>query len=288
MTTSSTLTVLDHSSDATFRAWGSENNAQLAAIGLVQTADTGQINWTTVTRPGVSTAAGYENWRFADSSIYLKIEYGTGTGAAFPQMWSTEGTGTNGTGSITGQTSTRAIWTATAAIASTVTAYTSRYCHITGAFSCSWKEIGVSATGNQGFIVVGKATDASGATVTNGFQRVRMSAAGGISCQSVRISGTVQTFNDVLSNILVPGDPTGNSTATTGAQQAYQVPMNYPDVLPFAYCCSTFLTEAPRGATFSVNMVGAAAHTFIATGQLGSSAYGQYGAGKYGPNMVYE
>src|SRR4051812_38221933 len=67
--------------DATFRAWGSGIAAQIAAMGLVQTSDTGQINWTTVTRPGINVLAGYEMWRFADSlqatkPVFIRLDYG--------------------------------------------------------------------------------------------------------------------------------------------------------------------------------------------------------------------
>jgi hypothetical protein len=41
--------------------------AQIAAMGLVQTSDTGQINWVTVARPALNTIAGYEIWRFNDA-----------------------------------------------------------------------------------------------------------------------------------------------------------------------------------------------------------------------------
>ena len=38
----------------TFRSWGSTISTQIAAMGMVQTADTGQINWTTVGTPAAA------------------------------------------------------------------------------------------------------------------------------------------------------------------------------------------------------------------------------------------
>lgn len=111
MATSSIALTLDNSSDASFRSWGSAISAALATIGLVQTADTGQINWTTVTRPTANNAAqGYEIWRFDDTlqatrPVYLKIEYGAGgasVAGAAPGLFLTVGSGTNGAGTITG------------------------------------------------------------------------------------------------------------------------------------------------------------------------------------------
>lgn len=94
--------------DATFRTWGSGISAQFAAMGLVQTADTGQINWATVLRPATLTVAGYEIWRFADAlqatkPVFIKIEYRIGSVADRPSLILSVGTGSNGAGTLTGQ-----------------------------------------------------------------------------------------------------------------------------------------------------------------------------------------
>ncbi len=105
---STAVDVSSFTTDAKFRTWGSTISASLAACGLVQTADTGQINWTTVLKPGVATTkAGYEIWRFDDSlqgtaPIFLRIDYGTGSKVDSPQVWFQVGTGSNGAGSVTG------------------------------------------------------------------------------------------------------------------------------------------------------------------------------------------
>lgn len=101
-----------NSSDANFRAWGSYLAARFAAVGLVQTADTGQINWTTVTTPaGINTYQGYEIWRFADAlqataPVYFKIQYGEGSAVDGPGIRIQFGTGSDGAGNLTGTTST--------------------------------------------------------------------------------------------------------------------------------------------------------------------------------------
>jgi hypothetical protein len=96
------------SGDADFRAWGSGLSAQLAAVGLVKTADTGQIDWTTAVRPAASGYSGYEIWRFNDTlqatkPVYIKIEYGGSSTVDRPSFRATIGTGTNGAGILTGQ-----------------------------------------------------------------------------------------------------------------------------------------------------------------------------------------
>lgn len=93
--------------DASFRAWGSAISTLLDDVGLAKTADTGQINWTTVARPtATNTVAGYEI-RVHDSTLgdtYFKIEYRTAgsTTGANASLQVTIGTGSDGAGTITG------------------------------------------------------------------------------------------------------------------------------------------------------------------------------------------
>lgn len=93
--------------DAEFRAWGSMFSGALAAVGMVQTSDTGQINWSTATRAASNTAAGYEIWRMNDAMqsvfpVFIKFEYGSRSTSSVPAVWITVGSGSNGSGSITG------------------------------------------------------------------------------------------------------------------------------------------------------------------------------------------
>lgn len=94
-------------SDADFRTWCQAVHDGLDAAGLVQTADTGQINLSTVSVPGVAnTVAGYEIWRFDDASqatnpVFIKLEYGTGSSTSRPQIKAEAGTGSDGSGAIT-------------------------------------------------------------------------------------------------------------------------------------------------------------------------------------------
>jgi len=99
------------SDDATFRTWGSGIAAQIAAMGLVQTSDTGQINWTTVARPSTFAYAGYEIWRFNDAlqatkPVFIRLDYGIAGVADRPSMIARVATATNGAGTLTGQVGT--------------------------------------------------------------------------------------------------------------------------------------------------------------------------------------
>lgn len=288
MTTLTYTSVVEHSSDATFRAWGSEFDTNLASLGLVQTSDTGQINWVTVTRPGTSTAGGYTIWRFADSSLYLKLEYGTGTATGIPQMWITVGTGSNGSGTITGQTNTRAIWTAQTVIASTVTTYTTYLCLTADAFSVCWKSNASASAYPLGLLVIGKTVDGTGAATTTGFGVIRNSTNGGVpSFQSVRTASTAATYTDGVNFALIVGNP---STSLVGSDlQAYHVWNNVPNIQPWPWCVVYIDSEITKLNTFSVAMVGSTSHTYLAISKMGASPNinGQ-GAGAYALAMLYE
>lgn len=97
----------DITTDAAFRAWAQMIHDGFEAVGLVQTADTGQIDLVTVATPGSNgTYAGYEIWRFDDADqatepIYFKFEYGRGGGANFTALRTSVGLGSNGSGTLT-------------------------------------------------------------------------------------------------------------------------------------------------------------------------------------------
>ncbi len=127
--------------DANFRAWGSYISARMDAVGLTMTADTGQINWTTVLNPGATnTFAGYEIRTFTDSlqasaPVYFKIEYGEGTSADAPCVRVQFGSGSNGTGTLTGNLSTiyySAVSSVTGACIAQGSGGTARFCMVGG------------------------------------------------------------------------------------------------------------------------------------------------------------
>lgn len=97
-----------YTTDAEFRSVIAAFRQAFSDQGLVRTSDTGQIDPTTVVRPGtINTAAGYEIWRFNDalqatSPIFIKLEHGVGPSSTTPSWWITVGTGTDGAGTITG------------------------------------------------------------------------------------------------------------------------------------------------------------------------------------------
>ena len=240
MTTATFTTVVDQSSDAGFRTWVAEMITQMAGVGLVQTSDTGQINTSTVTRAAANThAAGCSTiWHFSDSSLYFKLEFGSAPAATEPQMWVTVGTGSNGTGTITGQTSTRNTICNGGAPVSTSTTYVSYICATTNAFALAWKTNGISNLYPIAYLCVGKTVDGTGAATTTGFGVLRVTGTGTpLSFQSVRIAATAATYTDTglaAPCMVIPGNPSSSTTAG-GNFQAYDLFMNVPDVVPFVW-----------------------------------------------------
>lgn len=100
------------SDDATFRACGKAISDALEAVGCIKTADTGQINWATVTRPLANTIAGFEIRQFpagtlqTDNPILLKIGYGCGASTAAIGFSFQIGHTTDGAMTFTGTAST--------------------------------------------------------------------------------------------------------------------------------------------------------------------------------------
>lgn len=287
MTTSTTLTPIDHTSTTGLRAWGSEFSAQLAAVGLVQTADTGQINWTTATYSATgSNVAGYEIWRFVDSTIYMKFEYGTGAnGAGYPSIWCTVGSGSNGSGTITGgsSVSARSIVACGSIPSSTLTSFPSYYSRTAGHFALLWKA-GITGTTAGAFLVIGKTVDGTGATTTTGYGFI--SANGSTTLPAIICGRLIATASVTVANAkfcTAIGEPVSSADAS-GNFQIYEAYVNMPDVQPFLYAAGVNANDIPRGTTFSVNMVGATAHTYLGMGNTGLNNH----AIPYGLAMLYE
>lgn len=93
--------------DADLRAWSKFIYDTMIDGGWVQTADTGQINFTTVTKPtAVNQARGYIIMRMNDTlqatvPIYVRIDFGSSGAINSMGVWITIGAGSDGAGNIT-------------------------------------------------------------------------------------------------------------------------------------------------------------------------------------------
>lgn len=267
MTTASWSTVLDHSTDAAFRTWGSELNTKFASVGLVQTADTGQINWTTATRAGTNADAGFEIWRLSSSNLYFRINYGTGSSTATPRLSLQVGQGSNGSGTLTGQTSTLqvAIGAANSAPASTVTNYQSLLCATANFFGLSWKIGSISGFANRSrtFWGVGQTVDGTGTASSVGYYVFNTALSGSTAAklQTVRTTATAATRNATSSFCVMPGQPTNSSDGTNN--QIYLHWLDTPSVQPALYTGTIIASELSVGSTLSATLVGSTPHTYV-------------------------
>jgi len=157
------------SNDAEFRVVGKALSDAIAAVGgiakLSAGDSSGQIDWTSVTRPvAINTSAGYEMYKFADTlqatrPVFIKIEFGTGAAGNYIQWWVTIGFAHNGAGTLSGLTSTRTAlptsqnWGLTAFGTSRLSADTNRFtwmlCHDISGFNIQARGFSVERTHNS-------------------------------------------------------------------------------------------------------------------------------------------
>lgn len=272
MTTVTSSTRLRHDSDATFREWGSEFSGFLNTIGLVQTADTGQINWTTVTRPAANTEAGYEMWRFNDtqqgtSPVFLRFGYGTNANAAGPRIQLTVGTGSNGSGTITGT----APFTINNISASSTTETgdtlrNSYFCLVDGAFVWQWK----NASSTRSFGMVGRTVDSSGVADADGL----MIILGGSNiftsaCMNFVGTDTITTKRTSVAAAQPCHWPQTPAASLVGSdQQVACVYGTFPRFRPIPWFVGCLDTEFLEAVTFTATMVGSTPRTYLAGSAL--------------------
>lgn len=297
MTTATTTTVIDQSTDAAFRTWVAEIiTALVTTCGVTQTADTGQINTATVTRAAINTAAGYVILRFNDtaqstSPIFIKLEFGSGSATTEPSMWITVGTGSNGSGTLTGTTTTRQNIVG-GTHASSVTSYVSRWCYnaTDGILAMCWKIGGVSG-GNLGTILIARTTDSSGASTTNAY----VSMTNGSTTSPIGSTGTVQIYSYTSSALLTLGNALQYvaqlyaSTSLNTGGNIYVIPMFFTSPVPgiMAMVGFAILADIALGTTVTLALVGSTTHTFVSVGQFyGASAPGNISGGTW--LMIWE
>lgn len=290
-------TPIEHSSDATFRAWGSDLSARFAAAGLVQTADTGQINWVTVTRPAVNTFGGYEIWRFDDSlqatsPVFVKIEYGTSNYAAVPAIRVTVSSATNGAGTSTGLfTSARLAYTSST-ISSTITNYQSYATHTAGFFGLAFKIGAMAADNLTAFaFTVQRSNDNTGAptaeavVLTTCGTSNQATAAGQVSV----INYTLSSVNNAPTGVDLGFMPMGMTTSIVKTSpQIFLHWVNLPQMSPLVGTNAYILSEVALSSERSMTLVGTTPRNYIAIGNsLRKTCYNSSSA-VLGAQMLWE
>ncbi len=206
--------------DATFRTFGAALNAAIASTGLVQTADTGQINWTTVLKPTNGSVIGYEIWRFDDSlqgtaPVFIKFTW-TGlaqetSGPSNAFRWDyIAGTGSNGTGTITGTSTTQgscSTWTGLNGSNPNTAAWNAKLCHTEGSFSAISSGMAGEVTGNHCFMFSAcRSIDDSGNPTTEGLYLWCGSSSSRVGASKMLNFNTATAYDTlVTSNAAQPG-----------------------------------------------------------------------------------
>lgn len=271
MTTQSWSTRIRHDSDAMFREWGSELSAKFAAAGLVQTSDTGQIDWGTVTRAGTNSNAGYEIWRFDDTQqssapIFMRMDYGTGANASGPRLQITVGTGSNGSGTITGTalTSARSVIGANSAQTSD-TSRNSYVCVTEGFFGLNWK-VG-AGTGVEGWFFLNRTNTAGTPDATGAFVLWITGLASSMTAQALRFSATAAAYTarTSASTAQICLWPQSPSSSLVGSD--FQAALAFtitPRVQPLDGICGILSSELVPFNTFTATLIGTTPRTYLA------------------------
>lgn len=302
MTVSTTNNNLDQSSDAGFRVWIQELiTALFTTIGVTQTSDTGQINTSTVTRPVViNTAAGYVIGRFNDSlqstsPIFFKMEFGTGsTQPGQCNAWITVGTGSNGSGTLTGTLSVRNSICGGLVPPNNSAIYNSRFCYTAtlGFLGFTFKIASVTS-GNLMSLLLGRTCDDTGTPSANAYMVITTNST---TTQALN-AGTAQCYSFVSSSFATLASAVTFSSLAFSLISVSSVAVN-GKVTPFpCFSRDQGLGVFPQIAvtdqgvstheTLNIAMSGTTKHIMLVCGfPWGASGFGQSSNGAL--LMIYE
>lgn len=264
------------STDAKFRTWGSAISAAIVASGLTVTTDTGQINWTTVTKPTATvTKAGYEVYKFNDTlqstkPIFFRIDYGSSTVASGngPNTWLTVGTGSDGAGNITGTALGLAVTASplsTSSSAPDVASVSVGASYSTGAGAClilCGFPVSGQATLSCGFWALSRTSDTSGNPTSSGLAIfIKPSGSSALVCVSYDVSTAYAARNVGSASLSTAASISGGTTI-----QLYRNYAIAPTPIPILGALSYYTTDVSTGAIFGAAPFGSTSHNYRAFG----------------------
>lgn len=310
MTTNTRTLLFDSTVSTAFRTWGSNVAAMLGAVGLIQTADTGQISWTTASiTAGTSTeyVQGFEIWRFSDTlqstkPVFIKMEYGHTNGSGgvnnvgAPVLYVTVGTTSDGAGNLGGTISVRTRLSGGGHSTNTcVTPTVSSPCFASGDGSYINLALGVTSNAQAVFttsptasvpfpamLVVDRIRDGAGAATGNGvifltskWPVVSLAAAPSTiatTYQVLSFTGSGASTQEALWPISYPGQGFASSSSGT-TYGVWPMPVSSPDPTQSLAVLGLYKGEAAVGAIVSLTMLGSS-HTYLAMGGISGTAAG--------------
>lgn len=297
MTTSSSIVdVSSFTTDAKFRTWGSAVSAAVVASGLTVTSDTGQINWTTVTRPTTASAkAGYEIYRFNDSlqstaPIFLRIDYGSAasTTGANQNLWLTVGTGSDGAGNITG------VYFVTLSLCQAGTTGSSNATmSVRAAYSttagAAFVDAGVAPSAGvcTGSFVIQRTCDATGAPTGQGASVVWFRGSASTAQQYSVSFSPYAIFASRAPAVGVLSPAAGSSVSGGGVIELYRLWVTCPTPVGSVGSLGYWNADITAAATFSAAPFGSTSHTYVALG-TGTGIYEQGGNTSISAAAIWE
>lgn len=208
--------VSDNATDANMRVWVQFIEDTLVATGgWVVTSDTGQTLPSAIVHPTVAnTKQGYRIYRMADSlqatfPVFMRIDFGSSANVASPAFWVTIGTGSNGSGTITG-----ILWnggaSATPNVANTQTT-TNQNCYGSASTGRASIALFISSAASDTALVftIERTKDASGVDTGDGLLLVynQVSSSLNVSRYIIYAGGAQPTAETGLSYILTQRNP---------------------------------------------------------------------------------
>lgn len=268
MATANPLTVLDNSTDAGFRAWITEHRDLLLTGGaLAQTADTGQIDFGTVVRPPTNTDAAPLLLRFTDAlqataPYILAVYYGTDSVATRGRIRVAIGTGTNGSGALTGTILAATTITNTSVIAAAATtAMESPACGLPGEIAVAHKLGGASGGASQSvlwnLIGLSRTINHAGVQTAEGLVVYLSGSSGQMQCRTLRRDPPT-VIGPSAAACLVPLETT-SSVAAGGERQVYAHVCALPETRPVVQFVTGVVAEVPLGTVFPARPPGLSA-----------------------------
>lgn len=271
MSTVNYLHALYHTNDADFRAWAGDLHNALITAGLVATADTGQADFTTVARPPVFSSV-YKVYRFDDTlqgtrPVFLRINYGTGSNALYPAFSFVLGSGSDGSGDITGAPTLALPFSPPTGPSSAASART--LVSVTDGFLGICFGIGAAASLNT-FLAIGRSVGSDGEPSAEGLYVVSRAATtnGGNVLNCIRYAESSVFPMTSGSSCLNVG---GGIGSTVGSNvQVYKHYAPFPRVRPVPWLLTVNNAELGALGEFQVAPIGGKIRNYIT---LGSSAF---------------
>jgi hypothetical protein len=240
MAISNPSTVIDHTTDPAFRAWAL-NLRDLALIGghFVQTADTNQFDFAAAVRPSNNTDSlpillSPTDALQATAPYILAIYPGTGSISSNPRVRVAVGTGTNGSGTLTGTIIGPIACGSVSAPVSTTLSYENAAHATDGSLSIAFGIGNVLGSASQpvvrAFFGFHRIRNHAGDQTPDGVALYSVSVNGLLECYSARRVSPVAFGPHNLSCLIVGGTTT--SVTAGGERQLYAHSAALPEARP--------------------------------------------------------